>query len=590
VSRAGLSSASLIALVVASAACGVTPPSGFGVNVEATLPDGLRARVASVHLRVSGVEPFESELPRAVPLLRERGLLRFHYIPARARAGKLSFEITASDDGAALVAGARDEVTLGESAAAIHLSLDPDYGPSLDDDGGAADAGDDGGADGPPPRALGERCTTDGECGPNGHCADGRCCDSRCDGACVACDLPGREGRCGAVARGEAPRASHPRCAVDAVESCGSDGTCDGAGQCRSYPQGTSCGAGSCDPGVHQETPPPQCDGRGRCVPSTPIVCAPFRCAGARCASSCSGDGDCLAPASCVAGSCGARALGASCSTDGECLSGHCADGVCCNSACSGSCQICNGATRGECVLVAAGEDPRGRCPTGMGVDAVCSPGGCDGAGACRVAPPATVCRNASCTAGVATAEARCEASGRCGAAVTTSCDRFTCGPTACRTTCSGDGDCASGYFCLGGDCVAKRAPGGSCGAPSHCTTGFCVGGVCCGEACDGGCGSCGDGRCTPQPAGTECASRSCSRDRLAVLAASRCSGASTICPPQPVETSCPPYRCDPSSVACYVSCAPGGTTGSAKCASPATCMTTCERVGNQLVCSYDCM
>lgn len=46
-------------------------------------------------------------------------------------------------------------------------------------------------------RALGQPCLGAGDCA-SGHCAQGVCCDAACSGACMACNLPGFEGRCSA--------------------------------------------------------------------------------------------------------------------------------------------------------------------------------------------------------------------------------------------------------------------------------------------------------------------------------------------------------------------------------------------------------
>ncbi|MEQ9318318.1 MAG: hypothetical protein RIF41_04130, partial [Polyangiaceae bacterium] len=67
---------------------------------------------------------------------------------------------------------------------------------------------------------------------------------------------------------------------------------------------------------------------------------------------------------------------GAPCSAPSQCLSGFCVDGVCCGTACTGSCEACsaakNGGTNGTCGPVPAGQDPDGECA-----------GVCDGALAC---------------------------------------------------------------------------------------------------------------------------------------------------------------------------------------------------------------
>jgi hypothetical protein len=77
--------------------------------------------------------------------------------------------------------------------------------------------------------------------------------------------------------------------------------------------------------------------------------------------------------------------------------------------------------------------------------------------------------------------------------------------------TCSGDGQCASGSYCDGGDCVAKKATGRSCSGGGQCMSGNCVDGFCCENSCSGGCQACSrakngreDGRCLPVEEGDD--------------------------------------------------------------------------------------
>jgi len=56
------------------------------------------------------------------------------------------------------------------------------------------------------------------------------------------------------------------------------------------------------------------------------------------------------------------------CATGADCLSGHCVDGVCCESACTGACQTCNqAAALGTCAPIPAGMEPGAEC------DVVCA-------------------------------------------------------------------------------------------------------------------------------------------------------------------------------------------------------------------------
>ena len=94
--------------------------------------------------------------------------------------------------------------------------------------------------------ALGAPCTTNAQCATL-HCVDGVCCESVCNTACFSCNLnAGQAGRCRLVAN----RAPDPRgvCVDTGAASCGTNGTCDAAGQCVRYPFGTACLPACADP------------------------------------------------------------------------------------------------------------------------------------------------------------------------------------------------------------------------------------------------------------------------------------------------------------------------------------------------------
>ena len=132
----------------------------------------------------------------------------------------------------------------------------------------ASDLGD-GGVN--PTPAIG--CNKDDECS-TGHCWNGICCTTACSSGCETCNLPGLEGICAPVPEGVAPgRASD--CERSNVGSCGQDGTCNGRGECRKYPDNTPCGQGACTGA--QVVGAKQCKG-GACVVSPDQTCAPFRC------------------------------------------------------------------------------------------------------------------------------------------------------------------------------------------------------------------------------------------------------------------------------------------------------------------------
>jgi hypothetical protein len=103
-------------------------------------------------------------------------------------------------------------------------------------DGGGAGQPDAGGSR---RQANGQSCGAGDDCS-SGHCADAVCCDGACLGVCLACNVPGKAGSCTALTVG----ARDPLCAQEAVAACGLDGTCNGQGACRSYPDGTACRPG----------------------------------------------------------------------------------------------------------------------------------------------------------------------------------------------------------------------------------------------------------------------------------------------------------------------------------------------------------
>ena len=76
----------------------------------------------------------------------------------------------------------------------------------------------------------------------------------------------------------------------------------------------------------------------------------------------CDGAGQCL------------KALGTACGGGAECVGSQCADGVCCDTACTGNCMACDIAgAEGTCSDAAPGTDPGGDCAGGS----------CDGSGLC---------------------------------------------------------------------------------------------------------------------------------------------------------------------------------------------------------------
>jgi hypothetical protein len=166
--------------------------------------------------------------------------------------------------------------------------------------------------------------------------------------------------------------------------------------------------------------------------------CGVYACVAGACATSCLGDGDCASGSFCDAGACAPkRALGASCSATSQCAGGvPCVDGVCCESACAAQCWACDVSGKlGTCAPVTGAPH---------GARASCAPYAC--------------------------------AAGSCGGGCTT------------------DAECAGGFRCSGGTCVAKHALGETCTSDAACTSGHCADGVCCDVACAGACEACDTG------------------------------------------------------------------------------------------------
>lgn len=185
------------------------------------------------------------------------------------------------------------------------------------------------------------RCDGAGSCGyviadtdPDGDCA-----------ACQACDGAG----------GCAPQVAGADVKNDCSNEgpCGLDGTCDGASACRYYSSTTEfvpafCAADDLLYGADL------CDGAGGVTDGGSSDCAPYACpTGAdACAVTCATDADCGADAFCdvndldgdyVVDEClFKRDVGNACAVGTECSSTYCFDAVCCNAACSDTCQACD--------------------------------------------------------------------------------------------------------------------------------------------------------------------------------------------------------------------------------------------------------
>lgn len=226
-----------------------------------------------------------------------------------------------------------------------------------------------------------------------------------------------------------------------------------------------------------------------------------------------------------------------------------------------GNCQRCTG--NGLCVPVGVDMDPDNSCPTcrtcdgtGMCKNATngldpqndCADQGpcgldglCSGSGACRYYSSAMVFTPANCSTGtnIYSFPDTCSGSGAVIDGGTSSCTPYTCGSTsACRTSCTQQSDCATGYFCdvagaYGqiGACLAKRTSGSVCSNDARdfeCSEGFCNNGFCCSSST----GSC----CST---GTDCS----------FLAKSATCDSAATCSGHRVDATCSANVCQTSTV-----------------------------------------
>jgi hypothetical protein len=222
------------------------------------------------------------------------------------------------------------------------------------------------------------------------------------------------------------------------------------------------------------------------------------------------------------------KANGAACTTTAECGSSFCVDGVCCESACSGTCESCALAEKGKCLPVPDGQDPDKEClpeprpdagsgepPDGGGptddasVDGGTDDGGnvvnvpdgglvshdepcagrCNGNRQCKFPGKNVTCGTQFCNSTTEGAGLRCDGKGRCDLQFAT-CNGFVCGVDGeCKKNCTKTEDCDSEHFCKEGACIPKLADGTECSLPTQCASGFCIidaaGGVCCNSDCN---------------------------------------------------------------------------------------------------------
>ena len=467
----------------------------------------------------------------------------------------------------------------------------------------------------------GQPCVDASECNSN-ECVDGFCCESSCDGACRSCGLPGSLGQCVESAAGT----PDPRnvCSDQGKASCGTNGMCDGSGVCQRYPVGFACGPETCLQGAF--TPPATCNASGQCVTPPAHTCNPYICNGQVCYNSCTSDSAQCAPDQfCVNGSCGLKPLGADCGVGAECQSGNCAQGVCCNSACTEACMACSlSASLGLCTAVPdSSPDPQGQCivtpASSCGTTGLCK------SGSCAYVPEGNNCMVSSCATGSSeTPASTCDGLGTCVTPPPKSCGTFICSSAVCENTCKTDNDCVAPNTCVISSCGLKPT-GAACTEGGQCDSTFCTEGICCNTACSdaktgslcmsckvsgkvgtcspvaaggadpkklctpsnalgGDCsndGTCnGAGACRPWSTATGCRLASCTGSTLTPSA--NCDGVGHC--PAATTQPCDPYQCNSTSPSCLRTCA-----SDANCTGGETCLKTTNTCGTKLPIGQDC-
>jgi hypothetical protein len=451
-------------------------------------------------------------------------------------------------------------------------------------------------------KVNGTVCTGATECG-SGYCEQGVCCNTGCEATCQSCNLSAATaGSCTNVPTGQDPL---NQCTDAGAPSCGNNGSCNGAGKCQNYPSGTVCLAQSCSASTLMASS--RCDGAGKCVAGATSSCAPYSCGATACLTVCGGNTDCLSPNVCTAMSCGKYPIGAACAVNNDCSTNFCAQGYCCNTACTGTCQSC-AISAGICIDVPAGQDPLSQC-SDAGATTCGNNGSCNGAGACQKYAAGTQCAPPSCTGSTYAPAAVCTGTGTCTLATSSSCGVYSCDTTnkICKITCTVDADCTTPNICNAGTCTLAPLAH-ACTVASACASGLCQQGVCCASTCSGTCASCaltgtagtctnitagtdplnactdaggpscgddgtcdGSGKCRLYASGTICAAQSCSGS---TFTPSRTCDGTGVC--KTVTSSlCTPFACDTANNVCKTMC--GATTD---CSSPNTCNTTTMSCG----------
>jgi hypothetical protein len=259
---------------------------------------------------------------------------------------------------------------------------------------------------------------------------------------------------------------------LGAGKMCGNGQTCDGMGHCgcmndaQCTPPATcggggtpnACGCTKKTCGQVGATCGPASDGCGGTIQCDDAVKD-----GSETDVDCGGGGGC--PTKC--------AQGAKCKQDADCGTGHCADGLCCNTACTGTCLACNVAgSPGVCSPVPKGLIDATAASPCIGAHL------CDGMGNCLLNNAQTCamgsqCLSGNCADGVCCDSScqftcmACDVPGQVG-----TCSNVPQGGVDFSPSCNGSNACDGNGLC-------KFASGEPCFIDNQCASGFCNGGTC---------------------------------------------------------------------------------------------------------------
>ena len=327
-------------------------------------------------------------------------------------------------------------------------------------------------------QANGTACTGDSDC-LNLQCADrmggtGVCCNVACTNPCESC----KTGMC-----------TDAGCQTTDKSTCLTDGLCTATkGVCDNWVNGTVCIDAKCSDDGTTSISANLCDGKGlfdSCKYQGTVPCLTYVCdtGNGLCKHSCSGDQDCASNAKCLipggqsVGEC--RLIdGQTCKAGSECFSNSCANGVCCNDPCDGSCESCNQVGHvGACTAVGDGNpDPKGACTAesklSCGQDGLCGANRKE----CQKWPSGTECVSATClNESTVSLQQTCNGTGACSTPLTKDCLPFKCNAGVCKVEpCTSTDDCATGYSCntISGKCLKNE--GQICGTDGDCYSGNC--------------------------------------------------------------------------------------------------------------------